>query len=665
MRGAVIFAVALLYLAVALGHASAQQKVHAVTLMDQPKYGPDAPYPDYVNPEAPKGGTVHYGVVGTSFDTFNPFAVRGTPAAGSSSLYETLTGEFEDDPSTAYGLIAKDMELAPDKSWIIFNLRPEARWQDGQAITAEDVVFSFDLLKSKGAPLYRLYYANVVKAEALEPRRVKFTFANGGNRELPSITGQLPVLAKHYWQNHNFEEPSLNVPLGSGPYRVKDFEPGRSVTLGRVKDYWGANLPLRRGQNNYDVIRYDYYRDPTIALEAFKAGAYDIRSEASAKEWATAYNVPAVRAGRIKKELIPDANPQGLQAFIFNIRRPLFADRRVREALGYAFDFEWSNKTLFYGQYKRSRSFFGDSELAATGIPEGEERAILEKYRAHLPEEVFTTEYRPPVSDGSGDNRANLAMADKLLAQAGWTIQNGKRMKDGQEFAFEFLLDNPTFERIVLPFAQNLKRLGITLRLRTVDDAQYQQRLENFDYDMISGGFAQSISPGNEQRDFWGSKAADEKGSANTVGIKNPVIDDLVEELVRASDRKHLLLYCHALDRVLQWNYYVIPNWHLAATRIAYWDKFGRPSVIPKYGTGLNTWWIDPAKQANLVQAAAPQPAGNPPAEGTASQPPQPAPATAPAQAPAASRGSSPIPGILLVLVIGLGTLWILRRRRK
>lgn len=658
----------LLFLLLLLKNLAAQETnpVHALTLLDAPKYGPDWQYPDYVNPDAPKGGTINRAAIGTAFDTFNPFTIRGTPAVGSGLIYESLAASPEDDANSEYGLIAKSMEIAPDKSWIIFNLREEARWHDGKPITAEDVVFSFNILKEKGLPFYRLYYENVVKAEALEDHRVKFTFKDGNNRELPVIMAQLSVLPKHYWEGKNFEESGLDIPLGSGPYRIKSFEAGRSVTLERVKDYWGANLPLRRGQNNFDVIRYDYYRDSTVALEAFKAGAYDLRGESSAKNWATAYDIPQVKDGRIKRETFKDANAEPMQAFIFNIRRDLFKDRKVREALNYAFDFEWTNKALFFGQYKRTRSYFQNSELEAKGLPAGEELAILEKYRGKIPDEVFTQSYSPPVTDGSGNNRDNLAKADQLLQEAGWILQNGQRMKDGKPFRFEILLDQPTFERVVQPIIQNLQRLGIEASLRTVDAAQYQNRVQSFDFDMISEGFAQSLSPGNEQRDFWGSAAANQEGSRNTVGIKDPAIDQLVEELIAAPDRQSLILHTKALDRVLQWNYFVIPQWYLEGTWVAYWDKFGRPSTTPKYGPGLNSWWIDPAKEAKIKQSrnVTPEAGTNPPPTETAATNNQPAniPETNAESTPADKRGQSPILyifGLVATFIVGI---WLGKR---
>ena len=642
-------------------------RTHALTLGDKPKYGPDFKHLDYVNPDAPKGGTVRYAGVG-SFDSFNPFIVNGDPA-GLAGLYETLTTQVDDDVMSEYGLIAETMEVAKDNSWIIFNLRKEAHWQDGQPITADDVVFSFDILKEKGAPNYRFYYANVEKAEALDPQRVKFTFSTKENRELPVIMGQLPVLPKHFWQGKKFDEPSLDVPLGSGPYKLKSFEAGRSVTMERDPNYWGKDLPVNIGTDNYDVVRTDYYRDPTIVLEAFKAGSFDFRAENSAKQWATGYDSPALREGRFKMETIENDNPQGMQAFAMNLRRPVFQDPLVRQAMILAFDFEWSNKTLFFGQYTRTRSYFQNSPMEAKGLPSPEELKILERFRGKIPDEVFTTEYNPPVSDGSGTNAENLAKAAVLLDQAGWKLEGGKRMKDGKALELEFLLQaGDLFERIVQPYAKSLERLGVKLTLRAVDTAQYQKRNEDFDYDMISSVFPQSLSPGNEQRDFWGSAAADSPGSRNEIGIKDPVIDQLVEELIAAPTREDLINHCRALDRILQWRYYAVPSWHLGAFRIAYWDKFGRPAKLPEptYGIGLAAWWLDPAKEKAIAAKTAQAPAA-PAATNTTPTEPAATEDHSAHQAGDDGRGSSPLTYVFYIggAVVLLLIVVAIARRKK
>jgi len=574
---------------------------HGMSLFGDLKYGPDFKHFDYVNPDAPKGGTMRYSAIGT-FDTLNPFVIKGIPAAGIGGIFDTLTVRSEDEPSSEYGLVAEKIELAPDKLSVLYTLRKEARFHDGTPMTPEDVVWTFETLRAKGQPMFRSYYADVTKAEKEGERGVRFSFKSADNRELPQIIGEMPVLSKAYWSGHDFANTTLDPPLGSGPYKIESLDPGRSITYRRVADYWAANLPVNKGRHNIDVIRYDYYRDGTIALEAFKAGQYDVRQENVSKNWATGYDSPALRSGLIKKEQIPHQRPSGMQGFAFNLRRPLFQDPRVREALAYAFDFEWSNKNLFYDAYTRTRSYFDNSELAATGVPQGEELKILEKFRGQIPEEVFTTEYDPPKYDGSGNIRDGLRAALKLLKDAGWTFKSEKLVNDetGQPFEFEIILVQPEFERIVLPFKKNLERMGIDARVRTIDPAQYEKRMQIFDFDMAVVAFGASQSPGNELRDDWGSAAADEPGSQNVIGIKSKVIDQLIEELIKAPDRASLIAHTRALDRVLQYGYYVIPHYHVAAFRVAYWDKYRRPAISPKYAVGLDTWWIDPAAEQSV-----------------------------------------------------------------
>jgi len=647
-------------------------KVHALTLNDAPKYGPDFKHLDYVNPDAPKGGSVNYGALGT-FDSFNPYIVKGTPA-GLPGVFETLTTRTEDDDPSGYALIAESMEVARDNSWIIFNLRPEARWQDGKPLTADDVVFSFDTLK-EFSPLYHNYYANVVKAERLDDHRVKFIFDSGGNRELPVIMGELPILPKHWWQGRKFDEVLLEPPLGSGPYKVGKFDLGRSFTMERIPDYWGKDLPINLGTDNYDKITYTYYRDPEVAFEAFKSGRIDFRSENSAKRWATQYEFPAIKDGRVKKEVIPHSQPVGMQGFVFNTRRDFFSDRKVREAIGYAFDFEWSNKALFFGQYTRTRSYYQNSDMAATGLPSPEELEILNPLKGQIPDEVFTTEYNPPKTDGSGNDRDNLSKAAQLLDEAGWTVENGKRVKNGKQFAFEILLDDAAFERIVQPFIQNLQRIGITATMRTLQDAsQYEARSDDFDFDMLVSGWGETLSPGNEQREFWSSAAADEKGSRNLAGIKDPAVDKLVDLIIHTPSRKDLIIRCRALDRVLQWNYYVVPNFHLAAYRIAYWDKFSQPAKRPDplFSPGTSGWWIDPQKAKTIEALKTAETGATDGQAAPESQPQQPA--TAPAAEPATpaaadtaptDRGRSPIIYGLGAVVVVVVAFLLGRRGRK
>jgi microcin C transport system substrate-binding protein len=585
-----------------LGSALAQDEVtksHALSLYGDIKYAPDFTHFDYVNPEAPKGGTVRDYTVGTSFDTFNPFVLKGVPAAGAGSLFDTLTVRAADEPDTAYGLVAESMEIPKDRTWVIYHLRPEARFNDGTPITADDVLWTFNTLREKGRPIYRVYYGDVVKAEKTDEHGVKFTFKDGENRELAQILGEMPVLSKAYFTSHEFERAALEAPLGSGPYVLDSFEPGRTVTYRRVENYWGKDLPVNRGRNNFDVVKSIYYRDRSASLEGFKAGDYDRRLEFTARDWMEGYDSPAFRAGLYKKEVIPRGGVRPLQGFGFNTRRPIFADRRVREALGYALDFEWTNKTFFYGLYERSNSYFGNSELAATGLPEGDELKVLDAYRGRIPDDVFTKQYEPPKTDGSGNIRENLRKALELLKQAGWSVKDGRLANDktGEPFEFEILLSaDSAFTRITQPFVENLKRIGIAASIRGVDDAQYTKRLQNFDFDMTIVAMGQSLSPGNEQRDYWTSAAAETPDSQNLMGIRDPMVDELVEKLIASPDRKTLVANTRALDRGLLWGFYIIPQWYDGNYRLVSWDKFSRPPAPPKYNLGLDTWWFDQAK---------------------------------------------------------------------
>lgn len=582
---------------------------HAIAMHGEPKYGPDFAHFDYVNPHAPKGGQVRFGAVG-SFDNLNPFIIKGETVSGTGNIYDSLMTSSADEAFTEYGLLAESVEMPDDRSSITFHLRAEARWHDGQPITADDVIWTFNTLVEKGVPFYRFYYAGVAKVEKLDKRSIKFTFKPGDNRELPLIVGQMAVLPKHYWEQEiaagrAFDKTTLKPPLGSGPYKIGAFEPGRYIEYVRVDDYWGKDLPVNVGHNNYAAVRYEYFRDANVTVEAFKGGAIDMRVENISKVWATAYDIPEVTNGQIKKEELPHQRTAPIQGYIYNLRRDLFADDRVRQALAYAFDFEWSNRNLFYGQYARTRSYFGNSELEAKGLPTGRELEILESYRGRIPDAVFTTEYNPPATQGDGRIRSNLREADRLLKEAGWVIEGRDRVNQatGQKFEFEILLSSPAFERVTLPFAKNLERLGITARVRTVDSAQYIKRLETFDYDMIVLALGQSLSPGNEQLNYWGSAAADLDGSSNYIGIKNDVIDELIQMMIAASDRKELVARVRALDRVLQWGHYLIPHWFSDVDRIIYWNKFSRPDAIPMQGAQTNTWWVDPAKEAELNAA--------------------------------------------------------------
>lgn len=575
---------------------------HGLSMHGDLKYPAGFRHFEYVNPRAPRGGQVRLAAIGT-FDTLNPFVLRGVAATGIGETFETLMVGSLDEPFSQYGLVAASVEVPEDRSWVAYTLRKEARFHDGSPITAEDVVWTFDTLKTRGHPFYRSYYKQVVRAEVVGPGKVRFTFGKGENRELPLIVGQMPVLSRAWWAGRDFEKTTLEPVLGSGPYRVEAVDAGRSITYRRVRDYWAAGLPVNVGRDNFDEIRYDYYRDTTVALEAFKAGRYDFRLENVARNWATAYTGPAVSQGLIRKEAIRNEVPTGMQAYVLNHRRPLFQDRRVRQALGHAFDFEWINRTLFYGAYTRTASYFSNSELASRGLPEGRELEALRPLRGQVPEEVFTREFRPPATDGSGDVREHLREALRLLGEAGWNVKGGRLVNaQGAPFEFEILGNQPDFERIHLAFAKNLERLGITARVRTVDTAQYQNRLDTFDFDVSVTVWGQSVSPGNEQLDFWHSSTADTPGSRNLAGIKDPAVDRLVEAVIAAPDRESLVARTRALDRVLLWGHHVIPHWHVQSWRVAYWDRFARPAVAPRYGLGFDTWWVDPQKDAELAR---------------------------------------------------------------
>ena len=565
---------------------------HALTLYGEPaKYPANFKHFDFVNPDAPKGGELRQSGFG-GFDSLNPFINKGVAADDIGLIYDTLTRHSLDEPFTEYGLLAEKIEVAPDHSWVRFYLRPQARFHDGQAVTAADVVFTFDALMKDGAPQYKAYYADVAKATAEDAQRVRFDFKRSNNRELPLILGQLPVLPKHWWSNREFNKGNLEIPLGSGPYKVADVAAGRSIRYERVKDYWGNDLAVNRGFYNFDSILIDYYRDTTVALEALKAGQFDYWLEISAKNWASAYDVPAVKDGRLRKEEIANHNPTGMQGFVFNIRRPLFQDPRVREALGLLFDFEWTNKQLFNGAYTRTRSYFENSELAASGLPSSEELKILEPLRAKLDPKVFNSAFEVPRSDASGIIREQQRRAYQLLQEAGWKIVDDKMVDaDGKPVSLEFLLAQTDFERVLLPYKRNLADLGIELVIRRVDVSQYINRLRSRDFDMIVGGFGQSSSPGNEQREYWHSSSADNPGSRNFIGLKDPAVDSLVEGLINADSRQSLVAHTRALDRVLLAGHYVIPNWHIKTWRVAYWDRLQHPEATPLYDVGLMTWW--------------------------------------------------------------------------
>jgi microcin C transport system substrate-binding protein len=584
---------------------------HGFAMHGKPALPADFTHFPYVNPDAPKGGTRVSEGSGT-YDSLNPFIIQGTPASGITLIYDTLMEHSIDEPFTLYCHVCETIEVPDGRGWVEFTLRADARWHDGKPVTPEDVVFTFNALREKGAPSYRFYYGSVAKAEKTGDRKVKFTFGKDLNPELPLILGELPVLPAHYWAGRDFTKTTLETPLGSGPYRIADVQPGRSITYRRVDDYWAKGHPTQVGRNNVDMIRIDYYRDRTVAREAFKGGNIDIWIENSAKEWATAFDTPAVRNGAIRKVEFPHERTAGMQGFVFNLRKPMFQDRRVRLAIAQAFDFETYNETLAYGAYTRTDSYFDNSELGSRGLladADAEEREILERYRGKLPEGVYTEVYQAPTTDGPRGLRTNLRTAQALLKEAGWEVVDGvlRNKQTGRPFEFEVLLVQPTFEKMVLPMARSLERLGIKTTVRTVDTSQYIRRVDDRDFDMVIGSWGQSQSPGNEQRDFWSSAAADAPGSRNLAGIEDPVIDELIELVITAPDRDSLIQRTRALDRALLWGYYVIPHFHLGVDRIAYWNKFGIPDYVPLNGEAVNidAWWIDAEKAAALNQRRA------------------------------------------------------------
>ncbi|MGQ0671988.1 MAG: extracellular solute-binding protein [Hyphomicrobium sp.] len=611
------------------GTASAEPR-HGLSVFGELKYEPDFTHFDYVNPEAPKGGKVsQIGSAGRiTFDSFNNFILKGDAAQGLELVFDTLMTPALDEPETVYGLIAKSADVAADGRSVTFQLRPEAKFADGTPVTAEDAAFSFVTLKEKGHPRYRLILGDVEKAEAIDAATVRYTFKGDLVRDLPIIVASLPVLSKAYYTANDFEKTSLEPPLGSGPYRIGDFKAGTFVSYVRRSDYWANDLAVNRGQNNFDEIRYEYYRDRTLELESLKAGNYDFREEFTSRDWATGYNSDAVKDGRLIRATIPDERPSGAQGFFVNTRRAKFADRRVREAMGLAFDFEWSNRNLFFGLYTRTTSFFENSDMKASGPPSPEELALLEPHRASLPPDVFGDAYVPPVTDGSGNIRDNLKKARELLTAAGWSVVTeektpsdcgavcklmlsvGLKSKDvetvvrnasGETLDVEILIFEEGFERIIGPYIKNLKAIGINASLRRVDPAQYEQRLKTFDFDMSIQRYSLRLTPGVELKNFWGSAAAKTDGSFNLAGIADPVVDALVEKIILAKSRSELVAATRAVDRVLRSGHYWVPHWYKGVHNIVYWDKFGFPAVKPKYDRGaLATWWYDAAKAEKL-----------------------------------------------------------------
>lgn len=555
----------------------------------------------YVRPDAPTGGSLRENATGT-FDSLNGFINKGVPAEGLDRLYDTLTVASQDEPFSRYGLLAESITRDPaDSGWIIYTLRPQARFHDGRPVRADDVVFTFEIIKRLGAPAYKAYFADVLRVEALSPLRVKFTFRTRNNRELPLIVGDLPILPRHAWAGRRFDETTLVPPVGSGPYRILRVDPGRRIEYRRDPDYWGRALPVNRGRHNIDRLAHVYYRDGTVAFEGFKAGQYDLRQENKAKTWATEYRFPAVRDGRVVRFEQRHENPAGMQGFVFNTRHALLSSAPVREALALAFDFEWSNRALFHGAYRRTTSFFDNSPLAARGHPTTAERALLQPWRQQVPASAFGPAVSPPISDAGGYNREALIRAQSLLHGAGWRWHDGLlRRADGTPMVLEIVLAQPEFERIVQPWRRNLARLGITLNIRLLDVAQYVERLRQFDFDITVSGFPASNSPGNELRDYWGSAAASQPGSRNLTGLQSPAVDALIGQITRATTRPDLETAVHALDRVLRSHWLLVPHYHTPVFRIAARDLYGRPARSPRFGDGLDTWWWEPRKVARV-----------------------------------------------------------------
>ena len=586
-------------LALGAGPAAAEPR-HGVSIFGDLKYGPDFEHFEYADPNAIKGGSMTLSALGT-YDSTHPFLLKGTPAIGAGNVYDTLLVSSLDETSSAYGLLAETVDVADDGLSVTFVLRSEARFHDGEPVDAEDVVWSFDTLMSEGHPQYRNYWTAIESAEALDERTVRFAFSEADNAELPVIIGQLPVLPKHFWAEREFGKTTLDPLLGSGPYRFGRIDAGRSIGYEVVEDYWGRDLPVNVGKNNFD-LRYDYYRDTTVGLEALKSGDLDFRLENTAKNWATMYDFPALDEGRVVREELPDESTQLTQAFLLNLREPKFQDERVRRALGYAFDFEWMNANLFYGAYERTKSYFQNSDMQATGLPEGLELEILEPFRDRLPESVFTEPFELPVTDGSGNIRRELRQALGLFRDAGWEVRDGTmtNVETGEPFEIDVIIRQPNVEKIVLAWKKNLERLGIDLSLRVVDTAQYQKRMEEFDYEVTTHLWLQTDSPGNEQYDYWHSRNVDVPGSRNVAGIADPVIDAIIPKIVAATSREEQVAATRALDRVLLHRHYTVLQYFGPTHRIAYTNKFSRPAIAPREAIGLDFWWVDPDKEAAL-----------------------------------------------------------------
>ncbi|MGE0628601.1 MAG: extracellular solute-binding protein [Hyphomicrobiaceae bacterium] len=598
----------------ATAFAATAEPRHGLSAFGALKYAPDFQHFEYVNPNAPKGGRfTHVGSGGTlTFDNLNPFILKGDAAQGVETLvFESLMVRAQDEPDSVYGLIAASADLAADRRSVTFTLRPQARFADGTTITSKDVCFSYRTLKEQGHPVYRSILRDVERCETPSRSTVRYAFKGEQIRDLPIAVAELPVLSSAYYAKVRFDETTLVPPLGSGPYRIGEFNQGAFISYRRRPDYWAKDLPVNRGRFNFDEIRYEYFRDRTASLESFKAGAYDFREEFTSRDWATAYDIPQVRDGRIVRLVLPDASPSGAQGFFINTRRPHLMDRRVRHALDLAFDFEWMNKHLFYGLYERTWSYFENSDLKAEGTPSPAELALLQPFRGKLPAEAFGEPYSPPVSDGSGRDRKRLREAAKLLAAAGWSLRTGNMLTNagGKTLDIEFLSNEPTMERIIGPYVGSLRLLGINASIRRVDTAQYERRVKSFDFDIVTQRYIMRLTPGPELFNYFSSQSAKMSGSYNLSGIADPAVDTLVGKVQEAKSRADLLTATRALDRVLRAGHYWVPHWYKASHALAFWDKFGRPPVKPKYARGvIDTWWYDTAKAARLAAGGGAKP---------------------------------------------------------
>jgi len=583
-----------------LAPSSQAEPTHGLSVFGDLKYPASFSHFGYVNPDAPKGGRMALiGIVANdTFDSFNGYILKGDAAQGLALMFDTLMARAMDEPDAVYGLVAKTADLAADRKSLVFELRTEAKFADGTALTSEDVCDSFRLLSTLGHENIKLTIRDVEACDVVAPHMVRYRFKSAGIRDLPLSIAALPIFSKAYYAQHDFSKTTLEAPLGSGPYKIKNYRTGEYVAYERRADYWAKDLPVNRGRFNFDEVRFDYFRERTAGFEALKSGVIDLREEYTSRDWATAYDFPAIKDGRVKQTTLPDETPSGAQGYFFNLRREKFQDIRVRRAFDLAFDFEWTNKNLFYGLYDRTASFFESSPLKAVGAPPPEELAILEPMRAMLRPEVFSAPELPPVSDGSGRDRKLLQQASELLDQAGWTVDNGLRKNaKGETLSAEFLIESPIFERVLGPYVKNLKLIGIDASIRIIDDAQYQSRRKSFNYDILSSRFASDVTPGTGLRVFFGTSSADAPGSFNVSGVKSPAIDALIEQAIAANSRKELDITGRALDRVLRAEHFWVPNWHKASHWIAHWDRYGWPAIKPKYDRGIvDTWWYDTAK---------------------------------------------------------------------